>query len=71
MFTTLLSDISNQKCKFQIRRKPERFSPGGILNLVGNSHNIWHIVLVVTLVNWRHALLEMLKYRIDVPCGSS
>lgn len=48
--------------------QPERFSPGGVLNLIGNSHNIWHIVVLVTLMNWRHALLEMLKYRIEVPC---
>jgi len=51
-----------------LARLPERFSPGGILNLVGSSHNIWHIVLVVTLVNWRHALLEMLRFRVEVPC---
>jgi len=52
-----------------ITRLPERFSPGGILNVAFNSHNLWHLILLLSFIHWRKCLLIMIRYRLDHICS--
>lgn len=53
-----------------ISKLPERFSPGGWLNLAFNSHNLWHAILLLSFVHWRKCLLVMIGYRLEHLCYS-
>ena len=56
------------RCFIKHVTKPERFSPGGMMNLAFNSHNLWHAILLLSFIHWRKCLLIMIGYRLEHVC---
>ncbi|CAI9739416.1 progestin and adipoQ receptor family member 3-like [Octopus vulgaris] len=52
---------------FYLSQVPERLAPG-IFDIVGASHQIWHIFIFSSLVWWRKSYMELLDYRMQYPC---
>ena len=71
LYQTLRKSIRFNECLEKLLRlfKPERFSPGGILNVAFNSHNLWHLILLLSFIHWRKCLLIMIRYRLDHICS--
>lgn len=52
---------------FYLFHFPERLSPG-YFDIVGASHQIWHIFIFLSLIWWRKSYLEVLEYRTSNVC---
>lgn len=53
---------------FYVTRMPERLNPG-LVNYVGSSHQIWHILIVAALYHWHNTGLVYLIFRSQNPCA--
>lgn len=53
-----------------ISRFPERLLPGKF-NLIGSSHNIWHILTAYSFIFWRSAALTLMAYRYKQGCPTA
>lgn len=52
---------------FYLSQCPERCFPGKF-NLIGQSHNLWHVLTAFSFVYWRQVALNIMLYRIQNDC---
>ncbi|XP_077966725.1 progestin and adipoQ receptor family member 3-like [Styela clava] len=53
---------------FYLSQFPERFLPGKF-NLIGQSHNLWHVLTAFSFIYWRHVALHIMLYRVENECS--
>lgn len=54
---------------FYLSRWPECCWPGRT-DLLGSSHQLWHLCVLAALAYWHHGSLSALRYRLGAPCAS-
>jgi len=52
---------------FYITCFPERCFPG-YFDFIGQSHNLWHVMIALALLYWRSFHIRMLEYRYEAKC---
>jgi predicted membrane channel-forming protein YqfA (hemolysin III family) len=52
---------------FYVARLPERFWPG-LVNYIGSSHQLWHILIVAALYHWHNTGILYLHFRATNTC---
>lgn len=52
---------------FYVSKFPECYMPGKF-NLIGQSHNIWHVLTAASFLYWRNAGFELMRYRLTNAC---
>ncbi|CAL8072943.1 unnamed protein product [Orchesella dallaii] len=53
---------------FYVSKLPERWKPG-LVNYIGSSHQIWHVLIVAALYHWHNTGVMYLNYRSQHPCS--
>lgn len=53
---------------FYVAKLPERYMPG-LVNYIGSSHQIWHVLIVAALYYWHNTGLLYLDYRSQNTCA--
>lgn len=54
---------------FYTSRVPESCLPGKF-DIIGHSHNIWHILVALSLLYWRNATIQLMVYRYNHQCAN-
>jgi predicted membrane channel-forming protein YqfA (hemolysin III family) len=47
---------------------PERFFPG-LVDIIGHSHQWWHILVVLAFMHWHHSIIVMATFRFEQGCS--
>jgi predicted membrane channel-forming protein YqfA (hemolysin III family) len=49
---------------------PERWRPGSF-DLVGGSHQWWHVLVLLAMIWWRHAGIDLMHFRLKHNCPTT
>ena len=56
---------------FYVTKMPERLLPAGAVDIVGHSHQWWHIVIFIALIFWHHTSHTFAKFRLKHGCAEN
>jgi predicted membrane channel-forming protein YqfA (hemolysin III family) len=50
-------------------KMPERFFPG-LVDIIGSSHQWWHVIIVLAFMHWHHSGIVMAAFRLEHGCAA-
>ena len=56
---------------FYVTKMPERLMPPGTVDIIGHSHQWWHIVIFLALIFWHQTGLTFALFRLKHGCTSA
>jgi predicted membrane channel-forming protein YqfA (hemolysin III family) len=53
---------------FYLTKLPERYLPG-LVDIIGHSHQIWHLLVFLALLFWHQTGVKFALFRVSTGCG--